>query len=84
MKKFHPFLYSGYQISRNCVQRTFTVMGKNHRTAGLLVNKIRFDQKQNMWLFVCSEAVESRLAKLETSCTAVPPPTVSGLCCVFH
>ena len=59
-------------------------MGKNHRTAGLLVNKIRFDQKQNMWLFVCSEAVESRLAKLETSCTAVPPPTVSGLCCVFH
>ena len=37
--------------------------------AGLQFNKIGFDQKENMRLIECSEAVESVLVKLETSCT---------------
>ena len=32
-----------------------------------------------MLLFACSEAVESKLLKLETSCTVMLPPTVSFL-----
>ena len=33
-----------------------------------------------MLLFVCSEAVESKLVKLETSHTVILPPMVSVLC----
>ena len=31
-------------------------------------------KKENMFLFVCSEAVESKLVKLETSFTVILPP----------
>ena len=33
-----------------------------------------------MFLFVCNEAVECKLVKLETSRTVILPPTVSVLC----
>ena len=32
-----------------------------------------------MWLLACSEAVESKLAKLETSRLVILPPRVGGL-----
>ena len=37
--------------------------------AGLELNKTGTDQKEHMLLFVCSEAVESKLVKLETRST---------------
>ena len=47
--------------------------------AGLQLNKTGTDQKEHMLLFVCSEAVESKLVKLETSRSAILPPTASVL-----
>ena len=47
--------------------------------AGLQLNKIGFDQNKNTLLFVCSEAVESKLVKLETSRTVILPPKVNVL-----
>ena len=35
--------------------------GKYYCMSGLQFNKIDFDQKENMWLLVRSEAVESNL-----------------------
>ena len=43
--------------------------GKDHCKAGFQFIKSEFDKKLNMLLFVCSEAVESSLVKLETSYT---------------
>ena len=38
-----------------------------------------------MLLFVCNEAVESKLVKLETSHTVILPPTLSDLChCLYN
>ena len=51
-----------------------------HCIGGLQFNKSGFDQKENVSLFVCSEAVESKLADLETSHTVILSPTVSVLC----
>ena len=60
-------------------QRTFTVEG---RITVLLVSsltRLTLIKEENMLLFVCREAVESRLGKLETCCTVIPPPTVNVL-----
>ena len=35
---------------------------------------------QNVWLLVFDEAIKPILVKLETSCTAIVPSTVSALC----
>ena len=48
--------------------------------ADLQFNKTGTDQKEHVLLFVCSEEVESKLVKLETSRTLILPPTVSVLC----
>ena len=42
-------------------------------TPGLQFNKIGLDKKENMWLKSCSEAVESKPAKLETNRTVILP-----------
>ena len=43
--------------------------------AGL--NKIGFGQNEkNMLLFVCNEAVVTKLVKLETNCTVILSPSV--------
>ena len=39
--------------------------------------RLTLASKENMLLFVCKEAVESNLVKLESSCTVILPPTVS-------
>ena len=52
--------------------------GMAHCIACLHLNNNGFHQK-NVWLLVCSEAVESILVKLETSCTVTLIPTVSVL-----
>ena len=58
--------------------------GKYHCTAGLQFNKTEFDQKRKYeTLFVCSEAVESSLVKLETSRTVILSPMVSVLWWIF-
>ena len=58
-------------------QRTLTVGGSI--TVCLVSSLTRLDltKYENMLLFVYSEAVESNLVKLETSCTVILPPTVS-------
>ena len=43
---------------------------------GLQFNKIGVDQIRIMWLLVYSEAVESKLVKLENSQTVILPPMV--------
>ena len=48
-------------------------MGKDHCIAGLQFNKTGFGQKRTCVFFVCSEAVESKLEKLETIRTVIPP-----------
>ena len=50
--------------------------GKDHCTAGLQFNKTGLYQGRNYVVFVCSEATESKLVKLETSCTVILPPKV--------
>ena len=59
---------------------SITVQVVYHCIGGLQFNKSGFDQKENVSLFVCSEAVESKLADLETSHTVILSPTVSVLC----
>ena len=46
-------------------------MGKDHCTAGLQLTRLDLTKNENMLLLVCSEAVESILVKLETSCTVI-------------
>ena len=50
-------------------------------TVQLVSSLLRLDltKEENMLFFVCSEAVESKLVKLETSRTVIFPPTVSVL-----
>ena len=58
-----------------CEQRTFTV---GRRIAVQLSSLTRLDltNKDNMFFFVGSEAVESKLVKLETRHSKILPPTV--------
>ena len=42
--------------------------------------RLDLTSKENMLLFECGEADESKLVKLETRRTVILPPTVSGLC----
>ena len=46
----------------------------------LNLTRLKLTHKENMFLFVCSETVVSKLVKLETSCTVILPPIVSVLC----
>ena len=57
------------------------VMNPENSTAGagLQFNTTGLDPKEKI-LFVCSEAVECKFLKLETSRTVILPPTVSVLC----
>ena len=48
-------------------------LGKDHCTAGLQFDKSGLAKKENMLLFVCIEAVQSKLVKLETICTVMLP-----------
>ena len=43
------------------------------------LTRLDLTNKVNMLLYVCSEAVESELVKLETSRTVILPPLVSLL-----
>ena len=61
-------------------QRTLTI--RKNITVCLVCRFTRLDltKQENMLLFLCSEAVESKLVKLETSRTVSVSPTVSVLC----
>ena len=59
-------------------------MEKYPRMVGHQFDKNGFDQKENMLLFVCSEAVESKPVKLETSHTVMLPPPMTVLCIDKH
>ena len=50
--------------------------GNYHCVVGIQFSWIGFDQIRK---YVSTETIESKLAKLETSCTVIPPPTVSAL-----
>ena len=39
------------------------------------LTRLDLTKQENKLLFVCTEAVESKLVKLETSCTVILPPT---------
>ena len=43
------------------------------------LTRLDLTKQENMLLFVCSEAVESKLVKLETMHTVTLPPKVSAL-----
>ena len=60
-------------------QRTLAVGGRI--TVWLVSSLSRLDltKKEKMLLLVFSEANESKLVRLETSCTVILPPTVSVL-----
>ena len=45
-------------------------MEKDHCSAGLQFNLIRFYKKECMLVFVCTETTESKPVKKETSCTS--------------
>ena len=62
-----------WTFKKDCEQRTFTV---GRRIAVQLSSLTRLDltNKENMFFFVGSEAVESKFVKLET---VILPPTVS-------
>ena len=51
---------------------------KEHRTDGLQLNRIGFDQTRKY--IICRQATESEPVKLETSCTVILSPTVIVLC----
>ena len=53
--------------------------GEDHCMAGLHFNKTGFDQKRKYVFFKCSEAVESKFVKRETSHTVILPLMVSVL-----
>ena len=44
------------------------------------LKRLNLTKIDNMVLFVCSEAVKSKLVKLETGSTVIFPPTVSVHC----
>ena len=65
----------------NLKQRTFT--GGGGSIIVKLVSslpRLERTKKENMLLFVCGEADESKFVKLETSHTVITPRTVSFLC----
>ena len=57
--------------------------GNDQCTSGLQFNKAGYDQNRKYVVILCSEAVETKLVKLETSSTVILPPTVSVLWCLF-
>ena len=60
------------------VHKRLTVGGRI--TVQLVSDLTRLDMvNEEKMFFVCSEAVESKLVKLETSRTVILPPTVSVL-----
>ena len=73
----HFILASNQVHSLTLEQRTLNVGGNDHCMAGLQFNKTGSDQKENMLLFACGEAVEFKLGKLEISHTVILPPLVN-------
>ena len=61
--------------------RTIEKAEDTHRCAQLVSSETRLDltKEENILFFVCSEAAESKLVKLETSHTVILPLTVSVL-----
>ena len=53
--------------------------GQDYYVACLEINKTGFYQKENMLVFVCNEAIHSKLVKLETVGTVSLPAIVSIL-----
>ena len=64
----------------NCKGREDSPVG-GHITVQLVSSLLRLDltKEENMLFFVCSEAVESKLVKLETSRTVILSPIASVL-----
>ena len=58
-------------------QRSLTVGGRITVQLVSGLTRLELTKKENLLIFVCSEAVESILEKLETSCTVILRPTVS-------
>ena len=48
--------------------------GNDQCTSGLQFNKAGYDQNRKYVVILCSEAVETKLVKLETSSTVILPP----------
>ena len=73
-----------YKYSDATLQRTLTIGGS--KTVQLVSSLTGLDltKKENMLLFVCSDAVESKLVKLETSHTVILPTTVSVLYTLYY
>ena len=68
---------------------TLALVNTHHggRITGRLVSgltRLYLTKHENMLFFVSSEAVESNLVKLETSCTVILPSTVSVLWCIIY
>ena len=68
------------EIMKYIGQRTLTVGGRITVQMPSRLTRLALTKKENMMLFVSSEAVESKLIKLETSCIVILPPMVSVLC----
>ena len=62
-------------------------MSKKHSPLGeqspYSLTRQELTKNEHVLLYACSEAVESKLVKLETSRTVILPPTVSVLCCEY-
>ena len=78
----HQFYKSGLYILHYILKTTYlTYFRKIHCTIG----QQKYDQSMsNMWLLVCSEAVEIKLVKPVTSHRVILPPTVSVLCWIIQ
>ena len=64
-------------------QRTLAVGGRMTLWLVSSLSRLDLTKKEKMLLLVFSEANESKLVRLETSCTVILPPTVSVLC-LYH
>ena len=62
-----PFLSSA-KSSNDPNQRPLTIGDRDHCTVVSSSTRLDLTNKENMLSFVCSEAVESELVKLDTSC----------------
>ena len=61
------------------MQRTLTVVRRITVPLVSILARLDLTKKEKYFLFVCSEAVESKLVKLETSGTVILSPMVSLL-----
>ena len=72
-------------MTRKLKKKKYKIIMKKKKKKTLIVQlvssltRLELTKKENMLLFVCSEAFESILVKLETSHSVIHPPTVSVL-----